>query len=144
MNETIRRFGYPDTLIHEYGNWVVLLRPKQVTLGALILACKREVFRLSEVGREAFAELLGVLIDIERTLKAELDYGKVNYLMLMMVDPHVHWHVIPRYDGPRVFAGVTFADPGWPGLPDLSFATEIDTACRAALLARLRAAWPND
>jgi hypothetical protein len=26
MNETIRKFGYPDTLIHAYDHWVVLLR----------------------------------------------------------------------------------------------------------------------
>jgi len=32
LNDTIRKFGYPDTLIHEYDHWVVLLRPQQVTL----------------------------------------------------------------------------------------------------------------
>ena len=30
-------------------------------------------------------------------------YERINYLMLMMVDPHVHFHVIPRYSGePRM------------------------------------------
>ena len=42
INETMRKFGYPQTLIREYDHWVVLLRPAQVTLGSLILAAKGE------------------------------------------------------------------------------------------------------
>ena len=37
-NATILKFGYPDTLIAEYPDWFVLLRPQQVTAGALVLA----------------------------------------------------------------------------------------------------------
>ena len=33
-----------------------------------------------------------------------------NYLMLMMVDPHVHFHVIPRYAAPQRFEDVDFPD----------------------------------
>jgi diadenosine tetraphosphate (Ap4A) HIT family hydrolase len=36
-----------------------------------------------------------------------------------MVDPHVHFHVIPRYSGSREWNGLDFADAGWPGPPDL-------------------------
>ena len=43
-----------------------------------------------------------------------------NYLMLMMVDPYVHFHVLPRYREPQEFRAVTFADKGWPGTPDLA------------------------
>src|SRR3546814_6351187 len=42
MNETIVKFGHPATLIAEYEHWVVLLRPAQPTLGALILAAKSD------------------------------------------------------------------------------------------------------
>ncbi|MEK7719657.1 MAG: HIT family protein, partial [Bacteroidota bacterium] len=40
MNQTIKAFDYPDTLIKEYEYWVVLLRPQQITLGSLIIAAK--------------------------------------------------------------------------------------------------------
>jgi diadenosine tetraphosphate (Ap4A) HIT family hydrolase len=40
--------------------------------------------------------------------------------MLMMVDPHVHFHILPRYAGERRFGAIDFEDKGWPGLPDLS------------------------
>ena len=39
-NQTAVRFGYPGTLIREYGHWVVLLREPQATLGSLILCAK--------------------------------------------------------------------------------------------------------
>ena len=39
--------------------------------------------------------------------------------MLMMVDPNVHFHVIPRYPEPRSWSGIEFPDAGWPGPPQL-------------------------
>ena len=38
-------------------------------------------------------------------------------LMLMMVDHHVHYHVIPRYASVRTFAGREWVDNGWPAVP---------------------------
>src|SRR3546814_21135484 len=40
--------------------------------------------------------------------------------MLMMGDPHVHFHVFPRYEGERTARAMTFADASWPGPPELS------------------------
>ena len=41
-------------------------------------------------------------------MRATFDHQKINYLALMMVDPHVHFHVIPRYSGSRELEGATF------------------------------------
>src|SRR3546814_9403513 len=60
----------------------------------------------------------------------------INYLMLMMVDPHVHFHVLPRYDGERSGAGLTVADAGWPAQPDLRQAVKLGDAEVAALTGR--------
>ena len=43
MNATGIKFGYPASVVAEYTHWVVLLRPQQVTLGALMLVCKEAV-----------------------------------------------------------------------------------------------------
>ena len=48
--------------------------------------------------------------------------------MLMMVDPNVHFHVIPRYEGTRAWAGLDFPDAGWPGPPRRDAATVLDPA----------------
>ena len=59
--------------------------------------------------------------------------------MLMMVDPHVHFHVIPRYEGAREWGGVAFPDAGWPAVPQLGDAVKLEPAQREALVAELKA-----
>lgn len=133
MNETIEKFGFPETLVHEYEHWVVLLRPAQPTLGSLVLAAKSDCTNFSALPAEAFAELAAVTKAIEDALKTFVRYAKINYLMLMMVDPNVHFHVIPRYDGAREFAGTEYIDAGWPKVPDLGSAVALDADAKAAL-----------
>ena len=122
MNSTIEKFGYPATLVREYGHWLVLVRPAQVTLGSLVLAAKSDATAFGELARDAFTELAAVIAEIENGLAAFCAYERINYLMLMMVDPHVHFHVIPRYSGTRAWGGIEIADTGWPGPPDLKSA----------------------
>lgn len=142
MNETIRRFGYPATLVAEYDNWLVLLRPAQPTLGSLVLAARSDATAFSDLPAAAFAEMGQVIADIEAALRQAVDYSKVNYMMLMMVDPHVHFHVIPRYEGTREAEGLSIEDKGWPKTPALGEAVTLDERQIAALVAWLRKGWP--
>jgi len=143
MNDTIRRFGYPDTLIAEYRHWVVLLRPEQPTLGSLIVAAIGEAKAFAELPAEAFAELRTVVGHVEAALRAAVGYEKINYLMLMMVDPHVHWHVIPRYEGERESDGIAIPDQGWPKAPQLGGALALNSQQTEALGGWLRSQWPT-
>ena len=141
INATIEKFGYPATLVQEYRHWLVLLRPAQVTAGSLVLAAKSNTTAFGDLAGEAFVELHQAIADLEATLSEAVAYEKINYLMLMMVDPHVHFHVIPRYPGERSIAGVAVADQGWPGPPDLKSATALDDAAIAAIRDTLKSAW---
>lgn len=142
-NATMAKFGYPDSLIHDYDRWVVLLRPQQATLGALVLVCKEPAAAFSDISAAAFAELQRAVSDIETGLNVFRPYQKINYLMLMMVDPDVHFHVLPRYEETQSFEGTAYPDSGWPALPDLAAAVEPDAQTRAALVAAVKAAWPE-
>jgi diadenosine tetraphosphate (Ap4A) HIT family hydrolase len=142
MNETIQRFGYPATLIAEYGHWVVLLRPAQPALGSLILAAKGEATSFAELPQGAYGELQRVVAEIEAALRPTVRFEKINYLMLMMVDPHVHFHVIPRYEGERSLCGVTVQDAGWPKVPALGEAVELEAGQVAALVGYFKGLWP--
>jgi diadenosine tetraphosphate (Ap4A) HIT family hydrolase len=142
-NETMRKFGYPGTLVRDYEHWSVLLRPAQVTLGALVLAARSDVQSLAALPREAFAELARVTRDIDDAFRQFPPAEKINYLMLMMIDPHVHFHVLPRYSTSRQFDGVAFEDRGWPGPPDLKAAPPITAELFARLLHRLKSHWPQ-
>jgi len=122
-NATMIKFGYPGTLLKEGRHWALLLRPAQPTLGSLVLCATSEARAYGELPAEAFAEQALFVAEIERVLSKFVGYERINYLMLMMVDPHVHFHVIPRYEGTRDYAGVTFADGGWPAVPALGEST---------------------
>ena len=76
--------------------------------------------------------------------RAQVDYEKINYLMLMMVDPNVHFHVIPRYEGGREWQGREFVDVGWPKVPDLGHAVALEgESWPAAVCADDAAALPS-
>lgn len=140
---TLTKFGYPDSLVAEYDHWAVLLRPKQATLGALVLAAKSGAQAYGGLPAGAFAEQAAAVSDIETALRAAFGYDKINYLMLMMVDKEVHFHVLPRYAEPKEFAGAAFADPGWPGPPDLKGGPAPDDPVMAAIKAKIQSAWPD-
>jgi diadenosine tetraphosphate (Ap4A) HIT family hydrolase len=140
-NATELKFGDPETRIAQTESWTVLLRPKQPTLGSLVLVCREPVQAFSALSQSAFTDLSHVVQGVERMLRQVVDYERINYLMLMMVDPDVHFHVIPRYSMPRRFAETEYPDTGWPGPPALEPAVVPVTEERVVLLARLRAAW---
>ena len=120
FNATMRKFGAPHTIIRSYQHWSVLLRPAQVTLGSLVLAAHEPATAFSQLSAASFTELHEVTRAIETALSKAFHYDKINYLMLMMVDHHVHLHVIPRYQATRQFAGVDWVDNGWPAFPVLA------------------------
>jgi diadenosine tetraphosphate (Ap4A) HIT family hydrolase len=126
MHQTLEKFGYPKTLLKEFKHWCVLRRPAQVTLGALVLCAKSEVTSFGSLPPEGHAELHDCTSQIEAALRHFRSYDKINYLALMMVDPQVHFHVLPRYSGVQNFEGVAFPDLGWPGVPDLKSAPQLD------------------
>ena len=139
-NPTMQKFGYPATLVAEQDGWVVLLRPQQVTLGSLVLVSRQPATAFGQIDDAAFAALGPAVRRIEAVLGDLVGYQKINYLMLMMVDPDVHFHVIPRYEGTRRFVDFEVADAGWPGPPALAQAEspseEVATRLTAALAGR--------
>jgi diadenosine tetraphosphate (Ap4A) HIT family hydrolase len=137
MNPTIEKFGYPATLIREYEHWLVLLRPAQVTLGSLVLASRSNAAAFSELPRDAFCEQHDAITAIEAALRRFVAYDRINYLMLMMVDREVHFHVVPRYAEPRRWKGREYPDSGWPGAPRLDCATTLNPEQLAELATQI-------
>lgn len=120
MDEFKSKFKTEELLIHETEYWVWSLRPVQATLGAGVLSLKRECPVFSELKQEEFSDLNNMIKVIEKTMKETFNYDIMNYLMLMMVDKQVHYHVIPRYQRVIDFAGKAWSDSGWPGVPNLA------------------------
>jgi diadenosine tetraphosphate (Ap4A) HIT family hydrolase len=117
LSEFRSKFNVEELQVVNSGSWTWSIRPAQVTLGSSILSLNRYALHLSDVKPEEMAEL-GTLIQLmEKTIKTTFNHDIMNYLMLMMVDRHVHYHVIPRYNGIRTFSGLEWVDNGWPALP---------------------------
>jgi diadenosine tetraphosphate (Ap4A) HIT family hydrolase len=136
VHATLAKFGYPATLLAEFSHWAVLLRPQQVTLGALVLVNRGDESSLAQLSAETFAEMRQAMRMIETGLRRFRPFDKINYLALMMVDAHVHFHVLPRYGADQMFEGLAFKDAGWPGVPDLKQVN----ACPDGVMASLRLA----
>ncbi len=99
--------------------WTWSVRPVHSTVGSGILSLNRYCEKLSLITEKEGADFARITRIIENTLQKAFQYDKMNYLMLMMVDLHLHYHVIPRYSTPRNFAGQEWSDKGWPALPVL-------------------------
>ena len=124
MKKILKTFDYENLLIKEYNHWYLLLRKKQVTLGSVILIEKDFKKNYGKISLKSHMEFGLIAKNIEYALKSLFCYNKINYLMLMMVDPEVHYHVLPRYSKNVIFNKIKFIDTGWPGLPDLNFAND--------------------
>lgn len=140
-NPTALKFGYPKTLVAETQHWLVLLRPQQPTYGALVLVCKDEATAFSDLSSAAFADMKVAVDGIEALLRPAVAYERINYLMLMMVDLDVHFHVLPRYSDAREHGGHIFKDAGWPGPPALASHVALSEEEAAALAADFAARW---
>ncbi len=99
--------------------WIWSLRCEQPTVGATVLSLLRPCLSLSDVTVEEFAGLKEIINIIEKTYQSTYYPDKINYLALMMIDPHVHFHVIPRYERSRDVGESSFDDKGWPAFPSL-------------------------
>ena len=139
MNATAEKFGYPESLVAQFEHWLVLVRPAQPTLGSLVLVCTDPVGNFGQISADASRELQLAVAAIERVLGDAFAFDKINYLMLMMVDPDVHFHVLPRYSAEKQFAGQAFADATWPGPPDITAANAFSDELKAQLTADLKA-----
>lgn len=102
-------------VLNEYEHWVVLLRDKQVTPGSVIIMDKTVKARsLGGISPEAWSEFGIVSKDVESWLTEAFGAEKFNYLALMMKDPEVHFHVIPRYSQPVKIGDNEYTDKDWP------------------------------
>ncbi len=142
-NVTMKKFGAPATEIRVLDHWLVLLRPQQVTLGSLVLIATDNATAFSALSPAAFTELHQATVEIEQALAAAFGYDKINYLMLMMVDPDVHFHILPRYRRTHAFQGHDFCDHGWPGPPRLDSPNPTDSTLNQQILKHLQSHWPS-
>lgn len=114
------KFRTDELRLTDIQGWRLSLRPGQVTAGAMVLSVAsgtRDLAALTPEEGQGLAAGLGLA---ERLARDVLGAVRINALCLMMQDPVVHFHVLPRYDRPVRAAGRDWTDADWPGPPQLA------------------------
>ena len=117
LEEFVAKFRSDELSILRNAHWNWSVRPVHSTLGAGVLSLNRFCTSFAEITPEEGASLAAIVKELDGRLKAVFAPQKMNYMMLMMVDVHLHFHVLPRYAEPKEFGGLTWTDSGWPALP---------------------------
>ena len=128
MNSTLQRFGHPAAVIFESRHWAVLIRSRQTTAYSAVIAARSAAERLADLRPEEAAELPAVIATYEAAVRRLAPAVKFNYLALMMVDPHPHFHAIPRYQSVLTIDGVACPDRDFPRPPDVLQGLDVDAA----------------
>lgn len=112
--EFMKKFKPEKNTIKEFQYWLVVLREKQVTLGASVIILKRNIPSISQMTAEEAAEFPRVIDWYEKLSKELFGAKKFNYVVAMMKDNFVHYHAFPRYDKMIFKYGVEWTDSQWP------------------------------
>lgn len=108
----------PDTLVFETDSWTVSLSSDQGYLGRCFVTLREHKGDLAELTAEEWLDFAEAVKKIEGAVGKAFGPALFNWSCLMNnafqdipSQPHIHWHVRPRYEGSVYFAKQEFTDP---------------------------------
>ena len=134
-----RKFRLDRLTLWQGGGWVLSLRPEQITLGSMVLSVESGARNLADLGPDEAIGMGRGFALAEGLAREVLGAVRINILCLMMQDPIVHFHILPRHDRTARRHGRDWSDGDWPG-PPLIRPAPTDAEVLEALAAELRAA----
>ena len=72
---------------------------------------KQHVKEMTDLVAAERRHLMDVVFGVEHALRRELAPDKINLASLGNLTPHLHWHVIPRWQADRHFPRPVWAEP---------------------------------
>ena len=111
----------PGRRLHYLGPAWTLNANVDAVRPALVLQLRRHVAHLGALTRLESDALGGILTVVEAEVRAELKPERVHFLLLGESAAHVHFHVVPRWDGDGPVFGIDLLDvPPPDGVVDAS------------------------
>ena len=117
MEKSCEVCGIQDGAYVETEHWRVILAYKQAYLGRSIASLKRHCGDLADLTDEEWTDLHVAIRETQRVLRKAFDVTVFNWGCLMNhafqekpYNPHVHCHVLPRYDHPVTVGDRTYED----------------------------------
>ena len=111
------KFRLDDLGVAVAGDWCLSVRPGQLRLGALVLSSNSGARSMAELTSAELQSMGEAFALTESLVRRVFEADRVNYLCLMMQDPIVHFHVLPRYSRSVKRYGQVWEDPDWPAPP---------------------------
>ena len=106
-----------DFVIHQTKFWRITLAPQQTYLGRCYVTLLRHCPDLAELTQKEWEDSIQIVKDLEKAIRRAFTPDVFNWFCQMndafqseTPQPHVHWHVRPRYKQKVEFSGQTFED----------------------------------
>jgi diadenosine tetraphosphate (Ap4A) HIT family hydrolase len=119
-------------------HWTLVLNENQATLGRVFFALNRHETDIAALSEEEVVSLWAFLRETKAALTALFAPDHFNFMFLMNLTPHAHFHIFPRYKEARVFAGQAWTDTRFGDHYDPDEARAVDDATIDALASALR------
>lgn len=128
--------GAGGTLLWRDGFCRVVAADDPALPGFLRVVLERHVREMSDLGPDERERLMAVVFAVEAHVRRSMQPDKMNLASLGNQTPHLHWHVIPRWQDDRhfpapIWAVARHADPVPPGRAEA--ATRMAATLPAAL-----------
>jgi diadenosine tetraphosphate (Ap4A) HIT family hydrolase len=119
---------YGDPVIFESPSTVAYLRRHEIQRGYAIVACRAHVVEPFDLPDDEAAAYWGDILRVGRALRTHFSPKKLNYETWGNGEPHLHTHIVPRYEiDPHPGGGFPFwlvTDP--PLLPADELAGDVE------------------
>ena len=97
LYEFTQKYDTQSLGLYSSAFWSVSLRPNQATYGALLLYLNKPMPSIFHLTQECWLDYADVYSHCLQSLHVSLNPVNVNTYQLMLIDPHVHFHIFPRF-----------------------------------------------
>lgn len=126
-------------------SWRAVIGNNHAYLGRAYVTLRTHKGSLSELNDQEWADFRQVVQTLEKAYKQAFGATPLNWGCYMNLafrtepnNPHVHWHIYPRYKVAPVINGITFDDPQYGNFYDNSLEKIVDAKTVQIIAAKLR------
>ena len=123
QGELVAKFGYP---ICEMKTGYLYLFKEQSKPGRVILAYKDHVSEMIDITDEERNEYFAEVAQVAKAIHKVFNPDKVNYGAYGDTGCHLHFHLVPKYEGGDEFGGTFQMNPGKVYLTDTEYTEMIE------------------
>ncbi len=117
--------------------WRVILVDDANYPGFCRVIWNAHIQEMTDLAPEQRSSLMQIVCKVEQVIRDIMRPDKINLASLGNMVPHLHWHIIPRYQDDAHFPNPVWASPN-AQLNDVSERAALLPALRAELIKRLK------